>query len=122
MRRRETAMPEGTVDPAGNYVKRNPGVTMLWVCRGYEVIPEPNRAPLIGIGNPVHVEFWTEGRAATRAEIEESIRTGLPLIEDEIRQHPDSVAGFRQLGDRQRQLAVWLPRENPTKEETTMRK
>jgi hypothetical protein len=36
---------------------------------------------LITVGEPEGIEYWAEGRRATRAEIDESSRTGLPLLE-----------------------------------------
>jgi len=65
---------------AGVMIERNPGVSLLWVCRDYEIQRDPNEKPLLYIGEPLRVEWWAQGRAATRAEVEHSIETGLPLL------------------------------------------
>lgn len=64
----------------GFAITRNPGVTMLWVTRQYETFPDGKGGRLIQMGEPGRVEWYREGRPATRAEVEESIDTGLPNL------------------------------------------
>ena len=78
--RREANMPEGSCEPAGFGIDRNPGVTLLWYCKGYEVFDDGRGGKLIGLPNPSQVRWWREGRTATREEIMESINTGLPIL------------------------------------------
>jgi len=78
--RREANMPTGVGEVAGVGIMRNPGVAMLWTCRDYRVYRVPNGV-LIEMGEPTRVEWFAEGRRATRAEVDESVRTGLPLLE-----------------------------------------
>jgi hypothetical protein len=66
---------------AGFAIMRNPGVTMLWTTRHYECFPDGRGGVLIQMGEPEHVEWWREGRRATRAEILCSIDGGLPNLE-----------------------------------------
>jgi hypothetical protein len=79
-RRNEKDKPEGHV--AGVGLKRNPGVVALWTTRTYRVHRAPNGGALFSIGNPESVEYFCEGRKATRDEILVSMETGLPLLMD----------------------------------------
>lgn len=72
------------IDPqmAGIPIMRNPGVSVLYVTRSYVV----NRVPggvLFDMGEPAEVAWWSQGRAATRAESEHAIASGLPILERE---------------------------------------
>jgi hypothetical protein len=67
---------------AGVGLKRNPGVVALWTTRTYRVHRAPNGGALFSIGNPESVEYFCEGRKATRDEILVSMETGLPLLMD----------------------------------------
>jgi hypothetical protein len=83
MRRNDDDMPEGHWAP-GLTITRNPGVTALWVCRDYKTWRAEHHGAgtgeLITVGDPERVEWWREGRAATRAEVEASITSGLPIL------------------------------------------
>jgi hypothetical protein len=83
MIRREAGFPESVPrDPdkvAGFMIERNPGVVLVWTTRGYEVIQLRN-GYLFRFGDPMEIEWYSEGRTATRAEIDESVRTGLPKL------------------------------------------
>jgi hypothetical protein len=88
MRRNDVDMPEGHWSP-GLVVPRNPGVTALWITRGYSTFRVDGNAEagiaageLITVGDPERVEWWREGRRATRAEVMESITSGLPLLRE----------------------------------------
>lgn len=69
----------GAVDPPGIMLDRNPGCCAVWVTKSYVVFQSGN-GPLIEIGEPRRIDWFAEGRTATRAEVAESIRTGLPLL------------------------------------------
>lgn len=79
-------LPANVDEPAGIGLMRNPGVMCLWITRSYEVFKPPHRAkgqtplPLITIGDAQSVEWWREGRPATRAEVEASISGGIPTL------------------------------------------
>jgi hypothetical protein len=77
MRRNEKNLPEG--DVAGIAIKRNPGVAVLWTTRSYKVVKE-GKGVLFRIGDPEEVEYYTEGRQSTRAEITASIQSGMPTL------------------------------------------
>jgi hypothetical protein len=77
--RREANLPEISVDAAGIAIPRNPGVTLLWYCKDYQVIRVDNGL-LFKIPGPSQVRWFREGRKATRDEIMESINTGVPIL------------------------------------------
>lgn len=80
------------VDAAGIMIKRNPGVIAIWVTKKYSIFKDGNRGALINIGNPESVEWWKEGRPATREEVLDSMKSGLPLLEAQCRDHGDTDA------------------------------
>jgi hypothetical protein len=95
MVRRTDGLPE-EVGEVGFMIKRNPGVVCLWITRGYELFDDGRGKPLITIGKPDTVTWWREGRPATRAEVEESIESGLPILISAARQ--DGPFAVEQLG------------------------
>lgn len=80
MTRREGGM-EGSEVAAGHGIMRNPGVTLLWTCRSYTLFGDGMGGWLIQMGEPTGVEWWALSKPATRAQVQESIRTGLPALE-----------------------------------------
>lgn len=64
---------------AGIALARNPGVAMLWITRQFEVF-RTGKGLLIQMGEPERVEWFCQGRCATRKEVEESVATGLPSL------------------------------------------
>lgn len=83
MRRNEKDMQPDKVDPAGVMILRNPGVTALWITKTYKLFSPGNKGGgvLFNMGEPTNVAWFAEGRMATRAEVDESMRTGLPTLE-----------------------------------------
>jgi len=105
--RREANLPEDTTDPAGVSIPRNPGVTLLWITDTYSVQKEPNGV-LFRIGNPIETLWYREGRTATREEVVESIRSGLPTLTTmAAREGRQAVVGLQKA---LRQAATLLPR------------
>jgi hypothetical protein len=66
---------------AGISFRRNSGVVMLWRTRTYDVFPDGKGGRLLYMGEPERVEWYAEGRSATRAEVMASIESGLPALE-----------------------------------------
>jgi hypothetical protein len=60
-------------------ILRNPGVAALAFSRSYDITAERG-GTLFRFEKPVAVEWYCEGRAATRAEVKHSIDTGLPEL------------------------------------------
>lgn len=79
MIRRESGLPEEIQQPPGVMIRRNPGVTLLWCCRNYKLFPADS-SYLFRIGEPFETVWYSEGRLATREEVERSIETGLPFL------------------------------------------
>lgn len=77
--RRESNLPEQATDPAGIMIKRNPGVTLLWTTTSFERVRDGNGF-LFQLGNPQALEWYAQGRTASRAEIMESIDSGMPSL------------------------------------------
>lgn len=84
--RRETNLPEGVRDAAGVHLHRNAGVTLVWVTNSYRAEPvdreDGNEGVLFHMGEPHELEWYCEGRQATRDEIMTSIHTGLPFLRE----------------------------------------
>lgn len=65
---------------AGEMIERNPGVSLIWETNDWKWFADGSGGVLIKVGDPLSVSYWREGRTATRAEIMESINTGIPLL------------------------------------------
>lgn len=109
--RREAKIPQDTKLPPGEMIRRNPGVTLLWTCRARDVraFKVDNGKLFRLVGEPASLEWYARGRRATRAEVLESIESGLPtlrkLAED---QGAAALAELKKLHERAR---AYLPRE-----------
>jgi hypothetical protein len=106
-RRREGNKPEGSVNPAGDMISRNPGVSLLWSSRSWSAFRAPGGVDgvLFDVGDPTRVEWWAEGREATRAEILASIDSGLPILMASAEgDGPEAVAELNRLHQRALEL------------------
>jgi hypothetical protein len=89
-RRRAANLPADCEEPAGVVITRNPGATGLWTCDSYQLFRADGEGEgkpgwLIRIGEPKRVDWYAQGRPATRAEVRESIDSGFPLLETAAR-------------------------------------
>jgi hypothetical protein len=66
-------------DAPGIAIAHNPGVSLLWITRGYRV-ESSGRGTLFYLGQPTETKWFKERRTATRAEIDEAIDKGLPYL------------------------------------------
>lgn len=83
MRRRETGLPAEVQDAAGQMIRRNPGVTVVWMTRSYTPFRPPGeRGVLYEIGDPTATLWFAEGREATREEVVASMESGLPALDE----------------------------------------
>lgn len=80
MTRREKHLPEDVVDPAGVSIRRNPGVALVWVTRGWYMFRDPKGLPLFDIGKPDQTYWYAHGRDATHDEVVESVDSGMPTL------------------------------------------
>lgn len=92
----------------GMAIVRNPGVAMLWFCRDFELFSDGRGGRLIQMGRAIAVEWWCEGRAATREEVQESIDSGLPSLEAAARTQEGAMVELRRYVER---FEKWLPKE-----------
>jgi hypothetical protein len=86
MTRREGGMEQKKPAP-GVMVERNPGVTLLWYSRHHRLMDVKGKkgagdGVLFQLGRPFRVEWYKQGRAATRAEALESFESGLPILRE----------------------------------------
>jgi hypothetical protein len=95
MRRNKKELPEQIVDPAGHFIERNPGAICVYITKSYK----PFRAHaggdgvLIKLGEPTGVNWFAEGRTATRAQVTASIESGYPALFKMAQQDgPDAIA------------------------------
>lgn len=106
MRRNTANMPEGTKDPAGTGLKRNPGAVAIWITKSYSPF-KAEGGVLFTFGDPEEVLWYAEGRAAMREEVEASISSGLPLLEEVAReQGPGAVAALKRATE---EAMIFLP-------------
>lgn len=83
MRRNESGLPDEKTEPEG-MLKHNPGVTAIWMTSTYETF-RTDTGLLVRIGRPESVDWFTEGRPATRAEVEAAFDRGIPILREEAR-------------------------------------
>jgi hypothetical protein len=90
MKRRDRHLPPNTSDPAGIFIRRNPGVTAVWVTK-YNKWHEREVANglLFDIGEPDWVEWYAHGRSATRNEVMESFDSGMPALHEAAHADPE---------------------------------
>lgn len=95
MRRIDHNMPD--TQGAGIMIPRNPGVTCLWTTTRYRVWQQKSGGVLFDIGEPTGVQWWAHGRPATRAEIEASINSGMPLLRAQAEMDPRKDEALEEL-------------------------
>jgi hypothetical protein len=64
---------------AGEHIDRNPGAVCLYET-GTAKAFKAGAGYLFHLGSPNHIDWFSHGRKATRAEIELSITTGYPIL------------------------------------------
>ncbi len=113
MVRRENDLPAGVEEPAGVFCRRNPGVALLWHTRSYEVFRVDEAGVqagyLIRMGEPFEVAWWSQGRPATRQEVEESIATGLPTLLEACEAEPTPARRDAARAQLEKQKAAFWP-------------
>lgn len=95
MRRIEAGKPKDTW-VSGEMIARNPGAICLWTVVKYKTWEPARGEILFDIGEPIAVEWWARGRTATRAEVDASIASGLPFLEERAREQSGGMAALAQ--------------------------
>ena len=78
---------------SGVMIARNPGATALWesAYRPFKV----DNGWLIRLSEPTRVDWWTQGRLATRAEIEAALDAGYPELMNVAKDEgPEAIAAL----------------------------
>lgn len=80
-------------DIPGFMIMRNPGVALVWTTKTYKL--ELHNGLLFRLGDPAGMEFYAEGRAANRAEIDAAVQSGLPILRERAgTEGPKAVAAL----------------------------
>lgn len=111
MVRRERGLPEN-VGNAGVAILRNPGTCLVWVTGQFRTFRPPvggEHGVLFKLGDPHTWSWWSCGRQATRAEVLESIESGLPLLDVQCDLDDDPAASRRELARQHRAALRYLP-------------
>lgn len=82
MHRNEKNLPKDYQELGGVTIKRNPAVTLLWTTRSYVPVKDWAGKYVFSLGPPTRLEFYREGRPASRMEVLESIDSGMPLLRE----------------------------------------
>jgi hypothetical protein len=100
---------------AGVMLDRNPGVTLVWIVKGrgrpYTVRADGpvGAGTLFDIGKPHAIEWYCEGRPATRAEVVDSIESGLPHLQAMVDIDPDPAGAQAEMDQRTAAAMELLP-------------
>lgn len=111
MTRRESRLPDGTAEPAGIMLRRNPGVALVWVTgyRSWKLRDIGGGESLFFIGDPKRALWFAHGREATRAEVLASVDSGLPILRDMAEEEgPEAIAELERM---HAAALAWVPPE-----------
>jgi hypothetical protein len=106
VRREDEVMCAARENVAGTMIPRNPGVSLLWTTDSYTIFDDSKGGKLIQIGEPDSVEWWAEGKPATREQVEASVNSGLPLLANMAAEHGEMDA----LNQAHARFLKYLPR------------
>lgn len=102
---------ELTRDTAGFMIERNPGVTALWQTLDKRLVrlPDGKGDWLFSIGSLHYLEWFCQGRPATRGEVLRSIEGGLPTLRALAESEPDPGPARAELDRMERAAFALLP-------------
>ena len=106
MRRNEKDMPAEAA-AVGVPIQRNPGCVALYETRAVSPF-KAGDGYLFRLGDPDRIDWWAEGRQATREEVLASIDSGYPLLLDTATKH-DGPDGVKELTRRRDAAMRYLP-------------
>lgn len=107
--RRDAGMPIEKKIVGGVSIDRNPGVALLWTSRSFFMFGDGRGGRLFNMGDPASVEWYAEGRPATREEVVTSIESGLPILVDATTRDPLREAAMDELRARLAFMQPLLP-------------
>lgn len=73
-------------------LRRNPGVSMLWTTDTYTMFDDQRGGRLLHMGEPKEVEWWAEGKPASRDQVVASVESGLPALAAIAQQQDGAMA------------------------------
>lgn len=100
------------VPAAGDGILRNPGACAVWIETRRTQPFKVGTGWLFELGDPESVEWYANGREATREEVEHSIFTGLPLLAEACRKESTEArraAALAELERRTKGVGRYLP-------------
>lgn len=110
MARREEGMPTDSAAHPGMCDTRNPGVTVLWTSSQMALIQVHNGVLFATGGTPHKVEWYTQGRVATRDEAEAALNVSvgklMEVAKDDETRIPGSIRDTERACENARR---WLP-------------
>lgn len=80
MKRIENEVTREGVSPGGVMLRRNPGVSLVWVTKKYSTFSDGFGNILLEMGKPMRIAAYREGRVADSEELRNSIVSGLPAL------------------------------------------
>lgn len=106
MRREDESSNKLSKIVGGFGIMRNPGVAMLWTTDTFSVFDDGSGGKLLHMGEPNSVEWYANGKKATREEVTASIDSGFPaLAEAAIRQE----GAMQYLNECRERFSKYLP-------------
>lgn len=106
-RRNDKELPEDHQQAAGNPIPRNPGVAAVLHTDRYKLFGDGMGGVLVEMGKPSSVDWYREGRPATRDEVQHSVTTGLPILSQDATR--DGVEAVLDLQRRLHAFMPWMP-------------
>jgi hypothetical protein len=88
MRRRAAGIKHTVNSMAGIPILRNPGVSVIWVCRQWQLTKIDN-GWIFDLGEPSTVSWWMQGRPAQRVEVLVAFESGMPLLRKQCENQQD---------------------------------
>jgi hypothetical protein len=107
MTRNDRDLPEHVPAP-GMPIMRNPGCCAVYVTRELKTF-KAGGGVLFRVGDPTSVHWYCEGRVATRKEVQDSINSGMPALQELADKDPQPVAARHALLECQLQASALLP-------------
>ena len=106
--RRRPDLPDDTVRPDGEMLLRNPGVALVWITNTWRMVQGHE---LWDVQEPAQTLWFREGRPATRAEVLESIDSGMPILRERAEKEAEPAKAFAELGRQYARALKLLPAE-----------
>lgn len=83
--RRTTGLEGKPQAMGGTMLLHNPGVMALWVTHSYRIAQDTNGGILLRMGEPERVQYYAEGKPATRQQVLAALEIGLPKLRESVR-------------------------------------